>query len=482
MTTLTLAMIVRDEEMTMDRVLTCASGFCDEIVVVDTGSTDQTIPIIQAFAQRHPNIRVKIDHFEWINDFSAARNYAFSLSTSVWTMWLDADDILHADAIEKIKALKAEALGNPDLEAVFCGYTRRFDPASGKPTKIQNRGRFYRTDRQYKWSGPVHEYVELTPTTNKLLRGDIQVIHDPLKPKSENRYLEIIRAACPADLDAVDPKTIKTYADVRYAFYMGQESQRLGQLEEALRYFTFCVNNDAQFSHKYNMLRDAAEVLIRLNRPDEALTMAVRAIEFDSSRAEAYTLAGRLCMIKRQPYHAIPFYRAALACRIPAHADVFPLEYDLVPYRSLTKAYGHTRQYGACLWSVVQSLRYKASLPQIWLDLKPALYTMRHGSTHHVHSPKQTSLKPSRFAFVDRLLHGVWHGVRQSVRQGVVKGLMWLPGTSSRQWLQPLQRLQLNEWLAAVHGQPHRFAPPGPMYDPEKAGQHRTDLKTNGGS
>ncbi|MCA9807241.1 MAG: glycosyltransferase, partial [Cyanobacteria bacterium HKST-UBA06] len=96
MTTLTLAMIVRDEEMTMDRVLTCASSFCDEIVVVDTGSTDQTIPIIQAFAQRHPNIRVKIDHFEWINDFSAARNYAFSLSTSVWTMWLDADDILHA--------------------------------------------------------------------------------------------------------------------------------------------------------------------------------------------------------------------------------------------------------------------------------------------------------------------------------------------------------------------------------------------------
>jgi len=82
---LTLSMIVKNEEANLRDCLESVKDVVDEIVLVDTGSTDKTIRIAEEFG-------AKIYRFNWINDFSAARNFALKQSTGDWILYLDADE------------------------------------------------------------------------------------------------------------------------------------------------------------------------------------------------------------------------------------------------------------------------------------------------------------------------------------------------------------------------------------------------------
>jgi glycosyltransferase involved in cell wall biosynthesis len=84
---LSLCMIVRDGERTLGRALASARNFVDEIVVVDTGSTDRSREIV---AEQE----AKVFDFAWCDSFSAARNHSLARATGDWIFWMDADDVL----------------------------------------------------------------------------------------------------------------------------------------------------------------------------------------------------------------------------------------------------------------------------------------------------------------------------------------------------------------------------------------------------
>jgi tetratricopeptide (TPR) repeat protein len=84
---LSLCMIVKDEAQNLGRCLASAQAWVDEIIVVDTGSTDETVAIAESFG-------AKVSHFPWCNDFAAARNYSLSLASGAWILVLDADEEL----------------------------------------------------------------------------------------------------------------------------------------------------------------------------------------------------------------------------------------------------------------------------------------------------------------------------------------------------------------------------------------------------
>ena len=84
---ISLCMIVKNEEQVLDRCLNSVKDIADEIIIVDTGSTDKTKDI----AKKYTN---KVYDFKWINDFSKARNYSFSKASMDYTLWLDADDVI----------------------------------------------------------------------------------------------------------------------------------------------------------------------------------------------------------------------------------------------------------------------------------------------------------------------------------------------------------------------------------------------------
>jgi GT2 family glycosyltransferase len=91
-----LTMIVRNEEANLPKCLASAEGLFDEIVVVDTGSTDRTKEIARSFGAR-------VFDFVWVDDFAAARNAALARATGNYAFWLDADDILDPPQRERLK-------------------------------------------------------------------------------------------------------------------------------------------------------------------------------------------------------------------------------------------------------------------------------------------------------------------------------------------------------------------------------------------
>ena len=93
---LSLVMIVKNESKRLARCLESVKGIVNEIVIVDTGSTDTTKQIAESF-------NAKIYHFQWINDFSAARNYALNQSSGDWNLVLDADEYITNDCSAVIK-------------------------------------------------------------------------------------------------------------------------------------------------------------------------------------------------------------------------------------------------------------------------------------------------------------------------------------------------------------------------------------------
>ena len=103
---MSLCMIVRQEEKALARCLEGIADAVEEIVIVDMGSTDRTKEIARQFTD-------KIYDFPWMDDFAAARNFAFSKGTGEYLLWMDAEDILPSGEKEKLLALKADLRENP---------------------------------------------------------------------------------------------------------------------------------------------------------------------------------------------------------------------------------------------------------------------------------------------------------------------------------------------------------------------------------
>ena len=124
MPAVSLCMIVKNEEMHITRCLDSVAELVDEIIVVDTGSTDRTVELVSGYTS-------KIYSYPWKDDFADARNYSLSRASMDYCMWMDADDIL--EETEKDKFLQLKQTLSLDVDIVMMKYHTSFDDA-GKPS------------------------------------------------------------------------------------------------------------------------------------------------------------------------------------------------------------------------------------------------------------------------------------------------------------------------------------------------------------
>ena len=164
MVTISLCMIVKNEEKVLSRCLDSIANLVDEIIIVDTGSVDQTKEIAA-------NYTSKIYSYPWIDDFSAARNYSFSKASMDYCMWMDADDILEDTEKEKFLQLKQSL--EIDTNIIMMKYNTSFDEA-GVPAFSYFRERWIKNIPINRWIGEVHEVI--TPN-GKVIYSDIAISH-----------------------------------------------------------------------------------------------------------------------------------------------------------------------------------------------------------------------------------------------------------------------------------------------------------------
>lgn len=167
MVTFSLCMIVKNEEKNLARCLASLSDLMDEIIIVDTGSNDRTKEI----AAQYTNM---LYDFEWNQDFSAARNFAFSKASMDYIYTADADEILDEMNHERLRKLKNALL--PEVELVQMKYVTKNGFNTVLNAKKEYRPKLYKRLRTFQWVDPIHETVRLTPL---VYDSDIEVLHLP---------------------------------------------------------------------------------------------------------------------------------------------------------------------------------------------------------------------------------------------------------------------------------------------------------------
>ncbi|MCR5097537.1 MAG: glycosyltransferase family 2 protein [Lachnospiraceae bacterium] len=201
MTTFSLCMIVKNEAAILERCLDSVADIMDEIIIVDTGSTDATREI----AQKYTN---KVFDFPWVDDFSLARNFAFEKATCDYIYSADADEVLDAKNHDALKDLKTVMMH--EVEIVTMWYVE-----SGVQTvlnaKRERRPKLYKRLRKFVWIDPVHETVRLDPV---VYDSDIEIFHKPVGNHSA-RDFSIFETAY-ATQGRLSKKLYKMYARELY--------------------------------------------------------------------------------------------------------------------------------------------------------------------------------------------------------------------------------------------------------------------------
>lgn len=167
MVTISLCMIVKDEEKVLRRCLDSVKDLMDEIIIVDTGSKDHTKQIAKEYTDL-------IYDFQWVDDFSAARNFSFSKATKEYIYVADADEVL--DEINRERFLRLKQVLLPEIDIVQMLYCNQLQYNTTYNYDEEYRPKLYKRLRTFIWQEPIHEMVQIEPI---IYDSDIQILHLP---------------------------------------------------------------------------------------------------------------------------------------------------------------------------------------------------------------------------------------------------------------------------------------------------------------
>lgn len=264
MPTISLCMIVKNEEDILERCLESTLDIVDEIIIVDTGSTDGTRKIAQKYTD-------KIYDFQWIDDFSAARNYSFSKATMDYILWLDADDVIIPKDREKLKKLKATLDSSVDI--VMMKYNIGFD-IFGNVTFSYFRERLSKRSRNFQWHEPVHEYLELY---GKIIYTDVCITHKKMHISDTGRNIAIYK------------KILKDGKDLspRGLYYYARELKDNNQYPEAIEYFNkFLDTEKGWVEDNIRACYELSKCYEVTGEKTDSLRILFRSFEHDTPRGE----------------------------------------------------------------------------------------------------------------------------------------------------------------------------------------------------
>ena len=175
--TLSVCLIVKDEERVLGRCLSAAIQFADELIVVDTGSKDKSRKIAGEYTDL-------VFSEPWQNSFAKARNFAASKACCDYVMWLDADDVIYPAEIKKLLKLKKRLTNKPDV--VFMTYRNH-----GFLSNMGLRDRIHRRELACLWEGDVHEAIQIRGNLSKMVCPEITVVHKKEYVNEPDRNIRI---------------------------------------------------------------------------------------------------------------------------------------------------------------------------------------------------------------------------------------------------------------------------------------------------
>ena len=327
MATISLAMIVKNEQDVLERCLESAKNLFNEIIIVDTGSTDATKQIARRFTK-------KVSDFEWVDDFSRARNYAFSLATCDYIMWLDADDVLSSSLQENVFKLK-NLLTNQKPDVVMMKYDIAFDEYNN-PTFSYYRERIVKNHAGFVWEDAVHEVIS---PKGKIVYFDYSIEHRPVPNKKQtDRNLKIYESLLKRGMTL----------SARGQYYYSRELMFNGKYAQAIEnYDKFLAMKDAWKENIISACQDLGFIYMTLGENAKAKNALLSSFVYDTPRAEVCCKLGDIFMFEHKFDSAIYWFELALKDKIDLQSGAFVQEqyYNTYPLLQLCVCYYNLGNY-----------------------------------------------------------------------------------------------------------------------------------------
>lgn len=298
-----VCIIAKNEERHIEECLKRLKPYNCEIVLADTGSTDRTIEIAAGYTD-------KIYHFDWINDFSAARNYALSHADNDWVLSIDCDEYIETfDAGALLRLMKR----NPyDAGQVLIRNRFTQDGQTAyeniRVSRLFNRNYFH-------FSGSIHEQVvmkrsdgeEISAVPKKAFTAPITILHVGYDISEEEMRMKSLR-----NITLLENELKESGADAYIYYQLAQSCMRLKDYEKAYEWFNLGLSMEVDPAQDYvqNMVESYGYCLLDMKRNEEALQLA-GIYDIFAIRADFVFLMGLIYMNNARFADAIAEFKKA---------------------------------------------------------------------------------------------------------------------------------------------------------------------------
>ena len=320
MATLAACIIVgKSESFELRRLLESLRGkLFDQVCVTVT----QNDPEVEATARE---LATDVSHFEWVNDFSAARNFCFSQAMTSHIMWLDSDDVLTRENYDRIVKLKPR-LDQHDM--VIMSYNYGHDE-SGKATVVLPRERIVRNDLSLiRWHDPIHEYLNMDGNLRIVNHKDIAVDHFRMKPFNADRNLAIHKKVW--DAGTMSPRQL---------FYYAKDLIDSGRAKESIPVFERYLDGDTDFvdNKAVACLRLAGYYRDEAKDNETSVRYLLKGLQYSNQYAEFPFLLGMYFKdVKGDKETAIAYLKEAAGKPMQAGMSMQSEYYEYLPCKQLS--------------------------------------------------------------------------------------------------------------------------------------------------
>lgn len=258
--------IVKNEEKNITQWLNNMRQIADEIIVVDTGSTDNTLNILK-------NAGITPYHFTWCNDFAAAKNYAIQQATGDWIVFLDADEYFDVSSVQRFRTEMTRYHVNKKIGAIMCQLVNIDTDNRDKIIDTAIQVRIFRNSKDIYYKNPVHEQLVTKPGRYIMQKCfDLQIIHTGYSTS-------ILRKKAERDLLILQlrEKAAKTQQEREqlYVFFMDAYNC-LGIFDKVLEYAQKIIKTDNKILggdiHVYECMISA---MIHLGKEDKEIMTVI---------------------------------------------------------------------------------------------------------------------------------------------------------------------------------------------------------------